>query len=119
MAVPGALAYITGRWGLPNTLHHPFLVTITDVPSKDQTRAMAAYVRSVSYGNEVRQVLVFDLQHHALYPNDNLDNILYHEMAHAILRDAVTGQGSAPIPTWFNEITHEPISVGTRLETVA
>ena len=103
VVVPGALAYITGQWGLPNTLHNPFLVTITDVPSKDQARPMAAYVRSVSYGSEVRQVLVIDLQHHLLYPGENLDNIIYHEMAHAVLRDATAGPGTAPIPAWFNE----------------
>jgi hypothetical protein len=103
VAVPGAMAYITGRWGLPNTLRQPFLVTITDVLSKDPARPMAAYVRSVTYGNELRQVLVIDLEHHILYPNDNLDDVIYHEMAHAVLRDAVGGRRAAPIPTWFNE----------------
>jgi len=103
VVVPGAVAYITGQWGLPNTLHQPFLVTITDVPTKDQARPMAAYVRSVTSGNELRQVMVIDLAHHLLYPNDNLDSVIYHEMAHAVLRDAVTNPAAAPIPTWFNE----------------
>lgn len=103
IVVPGAVAYITGQWGLPNTLHYPFLVTISDVPSKDQSRVMAAYVRAVTYGNELRQVMVIDLEHHLLYPNDNSDNLIYHEMAHAVLRDVVFGLGAAPIPTWFNE----------------
>jgi hypothetical protein len=101
--VPGAVAYITSQWNLPNQLHSPFLVTITDVPSKDQARPLAAYVRAVTYGNELRQVMVIDLQHHLLYPNDNLERIIYHEMAHAILRDAIAVSGSAEIPTWFNE----------------
>ena len=43
--VPAALAYITDQWGLPNTLHHPMIVTITDIPSKDPSRVVAAYVR--------------------------------------------------------------------------
>jgi hypothetical protein len=103
VVVPGALAYITGQWNIPNTLHSPLLVRVIDVPTKDQARPMAAYVRSVAYGDQVRQVLVIDLPHHLLYPNENLDNVIDHEMAHVILRDAVTGPGSAPIPTWFNE----------------
>ena len=103
IVVPGAVAYITGQWGLPNTLHQPFLVTILDVPSKDPARQMAAYVRAVTSGDELRQVMVMDLEHHMLYPNDNLDNLIYHEMAHAILRDVVTNPAAAPIPTWFNE----------------
>jgi hypothetical protein len=103
MAVPGAVAFITDQWGLPNTLHYPFLVTITDVPSKDQARPMAAYVRAVTYGNELRQVMVIDLSHHLLYPNENLESVIYHEMAHAVIRDAVVGTGATPIPTWFNE----------------
>jgi hypothetical protein len=103
IVVPGAVAYITGQWGLPNTLHYPFLVTISDVPSKDLNRPMAAYVRAVAYGNELRQVMVIDLENHILYPNNNSDNLIYHEMAHAVIRDAVFNLGAAPIPTWFNE----------------
>ena len=64
---------------------------------------MAAYVRSVGYGESLRQVLVVDLAHHLLYPEDNLDSLIYHEMAHAVIRDAVTAPGAAEIPTWFNE----------------
>jgi hypothetical protein len=101
--VPAAVAYITGQWGLPNTLHHPFIVTITDVPSKDPARALAAYVRSTGYGDSLRQALVVDLEHHLLYTNDNLDSLIYHEMAHAILQDAVTNGAAAAIPRWFNE----------------
>ncbi len=101
--LPAALAYITGQWGLPNTLHSPLTVTITDVPSANAGRPLAAYVRSVRYGNELRQVLVVDLQHHLLYPGENIDNLLYHEMAHAILQDAVAGPTAAGIPQWFNE----------------
>jgi hypothetical protein len=101
--VPGALAYITGQWGLPNTLRQPFLVTLIDAPSKDPARQMAAYVRAVTSGDALRQVMVIDLEHHLLYPNDNLDNLIYHEMAHAVLRDVVTNPAAAPIPTWFNE----------------
>jgi len=103
VVVPGAVAYITGQWGLPNTLNQPFLVTITDVPSRDQAHQMAAYVRAVAYGHELRQVMVIDLQHHILSPNDNQDNLIYHEMAHAVLRDTVAGPNASPIPTWFNE----------------
>ena len=36
-------------------------------------------------------------------PTENLDNLLYHEMAHAILQDVVTSPGAAGIPQWFNE----------------
>jgi len=103
VVVPGALAYITGQWGLSTTLHQPLLVTVTDVASKDPYRAMAAYVRAVTSGDQLRQVLVIDLEHHLLYPTEHLDDIIYHEMAHAVLRDAVMNPRAAPIPTWFNE----------------
>ena len=79
------------------------MVTITDVPSKSLTRPMAAYVRSVGASDGLRQALVVDLEHHLLYPNDNLHSLIYHEMAHAILRDAVSSPGASGIPTWFNE----------------
>ncbi len=101
--VPSALAYITGQWGLPNQLHYPLLVRIEDVPNHDPGRAMAAYVRSFRSGSELRQQLVVDLTHHLMYPAENLDNLLYHEMAHAILQDAVTTSVEAGIPQWLNE----------------
>ena len=44
-----------------------------------------------------------DLQHHLLYPGENLENVLYHEMAHAVLQDAVTSPTATGIPQWFNE----------------
>jgi hypothetical protein len=101
--VPSALAYITGQWELPNALHHPLIVTITDVPSKNPGRPVSAFVRSVGSGENLRQWLIIDLEHHLLYPDEDLDGLLYHEMAHAVLRDAVAGPQAAMIPTWFNE----------------
>jgi hypothetical protein len=105
--VPSALAYITGQWNLPNTLHHPLIVLITDNPAdipKDMpTRPVSAYVRAVTSGDVLRQELIVDLQHHLMYPGEKLDDILYHEMAHAVLQDAVTGPAAAGIPQWFNE----------------
>jgi len=101
--VPAALAYITAQWGLSNTLRYPLIVTIADIPTKDAARPVAAYVRAVRSNGEVRQNLVVDLQHHLMYPDDNLEQILYHEMAHAILQDAVTSAEAAGIPQWFNE----------------
>jgi len=103
VSVPTALAYITGQWGLPNTLHYPLIVRVIDSPSKIPGRPIAAYVRSVRYGDELRQELVVDLQHHLLYPGEKLDDILYHEMAHVVLQDAVTSPAAAGIPQWFNE----------------
>lgn len=101
--VPGALAYITGQWGLPNTLQAPLIVRIVDQTSNAPGRPVSAYVRSFRTSEGLRQELVIDLSHHLLYPNENFENVLYHEMAHAILQDAVTGPASAGIPQWFNE----------------
>jgi len=101
--VPTALSYITGRWGLPNTLHYPLIVSLIDAPSTIPGRPVAAYVRSARQGDELRQVLVVDLSHHLLYPTENLENVLYHEMAHVVLQDAVTRPAAAGIPQWFNE----------------
>jgi len=105
--VPAALAYITRQWDLPNALHHPLVVLITDNPAdipKDlPSRPVSAYVRAVASGDALRQELIVDLQHHLLYPGEKLDDVLYHEMAHAVLQDAVTGPGAAGIPQWFNE----------------
>jgi hypothetical protein len=74
-----------------------------DVPSKIPGRPVAAYVRSNGEGDGLRQWLVVDIEHHLLAPDENLERIIYHEMAHAVLRDAVTHIGDAGIPTWFNE----------------
>jgi len=101
--VPGALAYITGQWGLPNTLQAPLIVRIVDKTSNLPGRPVSAYVRSFRTSAGLRQELVIDLSHHMLYPSENFENVLYHEMAHAILQDAVTGPTSAGIPQWFNE----------------
>ena len=54
-------------------------------------------------GDDLRQSLVVDLPHHLLYPGENLEGIIYHEMAHAVIRDAVSNPTAAGIPTWFNE----------------
>src|ERR1019366_7837690 len=110
--VPGALAYITAPWNLPNTLHYPLIVIVTETPPNLPAGAAAAYVRSVTSGDALRQTLIVDLAYHLQYPAENLDDLLYHEMAHAVLQDAVTGPGAAGIPQWFNEglaqsITHE------------
>jgi hypothetical protein len=115
--VPAAMAYITGQWGLPNTLYHPLIVTISDVSLKTPGRQVSAYVRANGEGDGLRQRLVVDLEHHMLYPNDDLESVLYHEMAHAILRDAVTAQGSRGIPTWFNEGLAQSITTEGRLRT--
>jgi hypothetical protein len=101
--VPAALAYITGQWGLPNTLHYPMIVRVIDAPSNIPGRPVAAYVRSFTTAGDLRQELGVDLQHHILYPGENLENVLYHEMAHAVLQDAVTSPSAAGIPQWFNE----------------
>src|SRR5689334_22938201 len=45
--IPAALAYVTGQWGLPNSLHYPMIVRIVDVPTDDPARPVAAYVRAV------------------------------------------------------------------------
>jgi hypothetical protein len=111
--VPGALAYITSQWNLPNQLHYPLIVIITERPPNLPAGAAAAYVRSVTTaGGDLRQTLIVDLGYHLLDPAENLDDLLYHEMAHAVLQDAVTGPNAAGIPQWFNEglaqsITHE------------
>jgi hypothetical protein len=101
--VPAALAYITHQWGLPDTLRFPLVVRILDTPSKDLNRPISAYVRSIHSGDELRQELVVDLEHHRMYPEENFENVIYHEMAHAVLQDAVTGPGAAGIHQWFNE----------------
>ena len=101
--VPGALAYITGQWNLPNTLHYPLIVIVTETPPNLPAGAAAAYVRSVTAGGALRQTLIVDLGYHLLYPAENLDDLLYHEMAHAVLQDAVTSPNAAGISQWFNE----------------
>ena len=101
--VPAALAYITNQWGLPNALHSPMIVRVIDLSSNPSGRPIAAYVRSFKSGGELRQELGVDLQHHLMYPGENLENVLYHEMAHAVLQDAVVSPGAAGIPQWFNE----------------
>lgn len=101
--VPSALAYITDQWGLPNTLHYPLIVRVVDAGSKIPGRPVAAYVRSYRYGDELRQELDVELEHHLMYPGEKIDDILYHEMAHAVLQDAVTSPTAAGIPQWFNE----------------
>jgi hypothetical protein len=101
--VPAALAYITGQWGLPNALHNPMIVMVMDSPTSDPSRPVSAYVRAVWRGPELRQELVIDLPHHLMYPGENLENVLYHEMAHAVLQDAAIGPSAAGIPQWFNE----------------
>lgn len=101
--VPAALAYISGQWGLPNRLHYPLIVMITEVPPDLPAGAASAYVRSVMIGGTLRQELIVDLSHHLLYPAENLDRLLYHEMAHAVLQDAVTSLAATGIPQWFNE----------------
>jgi hypothetical protein len=103
VVVPSALAYITGQWNLPNTLHYPLIVIITDNPPNLPAGAAAAYVRSVVAGDALRQTLIVDLSYHLRYPAQNTDDLLSHEMAHAVLQDAVIGPGSAGIPQWFNE----------------
>ncbi len=101
--VPAALAYISGQWGLPNRLHYPLIVMITDVPPNLPAGAASAYVRSVMVGGTLRQELIVDLTHHMMYPAENFESLLYHEMAHAVLQDAVTSPGAAGIPQWLNE----------------
>src|ERR1035437_4487306 len=56
--VPGALAYIPGQWNLPNTLHYPLIVIITEVPPNLPAGAAAAYVRSVATAGDLRQTLI-------------------------------------------------------------
>src|ERR1035437_5798371 len=56
--VPGALAYIAGQWNLPNTLHYPLIVIITEVPPNLPAGAAAAYVRSVATAGDLRQTLI-------------------------------------------------------------
>jgi hypothetical protein len=101
--VPSALAYITQQWRLPNTLHNPIVVRITDNGSTIPGRPVSAYVRTVRAGDVVRQELVVDLTHHLMYPQENLEAVLYHEMAHVVLQDGVTSAAAAGIPQWFNE----------------
>jgi hypothetical protein len=115
--VPAALAYITVQWGLPNTLHYPMIVRVIDSPSSLPGRPIAAYVRSFISGGELRQELVVDLQHHLMYPDENLENVLYHEMAHAVLQDAVTSPGAAGIPQWFNEGLAQSVTTEGRERT--
>jgi|GEM_PF-2371381 len=115
--VPTALAYITRQWDLPNALHHPLIVTLIDVQTKSLGRPVAAYVRANGQGDNLRQLLVVDLDHHLLYPNENLEGIIYHEMAHAILRDGVTNTGASAIPTWFNEGLAQTVTSEGQLRT--
>ena len=82
VTVPGAISYITGQWNLPNQLHYPLIVIITENPPNLPPRAAAAYVRSVIVGGTLRQTLIVDLGYHLLNPSENLDDLLYHEMAH-------------------------------------
>jgi len=103
MIVPDALAYITGQWNLPNTLHSPLIVIVTDNPPNIPAGASAAYVRSVIVGGTLRQTLILDLLHYRTYPTENLEQLVYHEMAHAVLQDAVVSPSSVGIPQWFNE----------------
>jgi len=101
--VPAALAYISAQWNLPNQLHYPLIVIITDHPPNMPAGASAAYVRSVFVDGTLRQTLIVDLQNYVTNRGENLDNLLYHEMAHVVLQDAVTGPAAAGIPQWFNE----------------
>jgi hypothetical protein len=101
--VPTALSYITGRWGLPNTLKNPLVVSVTDAPSNIPGRPVAAYVRSARSGDQLRQVMVVDLAHRLMYPDENIEGVLTHEMSHIVLQDAVDGPVMAGIPQWFNE----------------
>ena len=101
--VPVALVYITGQWGLPNQLHSPMIVMVTEVPPNLPAGVAAAYVRSVMSGGLLRQVLIVDMTHYLQFPAEDLDHLLYHEMAHAVLQDAVTSPAAVGIPQWFNE----------------
>ena len=101
--VPSALAYITGQWNLPNNLHYPLIVVITENPPNIPAGASAAYVRSVIVGGILRQTLIVDLRHYLLNPSEDLNDLLYHEMAHAVLQDAIMSPTAAGIPQWFNE----------------
>jgi len=101
--VPNAVAYITGQWKLPNQLQYPLIVFITDRPPNLPAGVAAAYVRSVMAEGTLRQTLIVDLQSYVNNPGENLEYLLYHEMAHVILQDAVTSPAAAGIPQWFNE----------------
>ena len=67
--VPSALAYITGQWNLPNQLHYPLAVIITDSPPNLPAGAAAAYVRSVAIEGTLRQTLIVDLTYHLAEPD--------------------------------------------------
>ena len=103
VTLPAALAFITQQWHLPNTLHYPIIVSITDNASTISGRPVSAFVRTIRNGDILRQTLVIDLTHRLMYPQENLDNVLYHEMAHVVLQDGIMSPTSAGIPQWFNE----------------
>ncbi len=101
--VPSALALVTQRWGVEYALHHVLVVSVKDLPSKTFRHPRGAYVQSTGYGNGLRQSMVVDIEHYRAYPNANVNELVQHEMAHAVLRDLVAHSGPKGIPNWFNE----------------
>ena len=103
--VPRAYRRVIRQWGLEDSggLGHPLLVQIKQLNSKTIRRWEAAYVESRGSGNNLRQSLVIDIGAYVENPDEDLNLVITHEMAHVSLMDVIAGPQAAPIPPWFNE----------------
>jgi len=103
-AVPRAYQTVTRSWGLEYPgLTHPLTVQIKELSSDTLVRQKVAYVQAQGMGNDLRQVMVFDLGAYLQFPQENIDEIVTHEMGHVVLQDVESGPHTAPIPSWLNE----------------
>jgi hypothetical protein len=111
--IPRAYHRITQQWHLqyPGLLH-PLTVQFEEIPSETLRRWKVSYLETQGSGDGMRFTLVVDIGAYLEHPDEDLEIILTHEMAHAVLRDVEAGPQASPIPPWFDEgmaqsTTHE------------
>lgn len=103
-AIPRAYQTVIKAWNLdyPGLLH-PLTVQLKQLPDDNLVRQKVAYVQARGAGNDLRQVMVFDLGAYKQFPEENIEEIATHEMGHVVLQDVESGPHTAPIPSWLNE----------------
>jgi hypothetical protein len=104
-AIPRAYKSVIQQWNLRDTggLVHPLTVQIKKLDSDTLVRTKVAYVQPQGFGSGLQQFLVIDIGCYMQHPDEDIDSILTHEMAHVILLDIESEASAAPIPPWFNE----------------
>lgn len=104
-AVPRAYHHVVKLWSLEDQegLQHPLKVQIKEVPSKTLGRWEAGFVEARGSGSQLQQKLVIDIQSYMQHPEEDLNVLVTHEMAHVVLMDVISGSQAASIPPWFNE----------------